>query len=134
LRYTSSNKQLVYISENIYAVDLALSKIAISGFYLRIFPHKRFRYAAFGTIAMIPISTAIIFFATVFSCNPVAYFWDRDLHGTCLNVNALAYANSGMSIAQDLIIVALPLPVLHRLHMSLKKKIGVGIMLGVGSL
>jgi hypothetical protein len=71
---------------------------------------------------------------TVFSCHPVAYFWDRDLHGQCLDVNALAYANSGMSIAQDLIVIALPLPVLTKLNMSMKKKIGVVFMFAVGSL
>lgn len=62
------------------------------------------------------------------------YFWDRDLRGTCLDVNAAAYANSGMSIVQDLIIVSLPLPVLHKLNMGLKKKIGVGLMFALGSL
>lgn len=83
---------------------------------------------------MIATSTIIIFLMTVFSCHPVAYFWNRDLHGQCLDVNALAYANSGMSIAQDLIIIALPLPVLTKLNMSIKKKIEVGFMFAVGSL
>lgn len=83
---------------------------------------------------MIATSTIIIFLMTISSCHPVAYFWDRDLHGQCLDVNALAYANSGMSIAQDLIIIALPLPVLTKLNMSMKKKIGVGFMFAVGSL
>jgi len=83
---------------------------------------------------MIATSTIIIFLMTVFSCHPVAYFWDRDLHGQCLDVNALAYANSGMSIAQDLIIIALPLPVLTKLNISTKKKVGVAIMFAVGSL
>lgn len=83
---------------------------------------------------MIAISTIIIFLMTVFSCHPVAYFWDRDLHGQCLDVNALAYANSGMSIVQDLIIIALPLPALTRLNMSTKRKAGVGVMFALGSL
>jgi hypothetical protein len=83
---------------------------------------------------MIATSTIVIFLMTVFSCHPVAYFWDRDLHGQCLDVNALAYANSGMSIAQDLIIIALPLPVLTKVNMSMKRKIGVAIMFAVGSL
>jgi hypothetical protein len=126
--------QPVYISENLYVIDLALSKISILVFYLRIFPHEWFRYTAFGTIAMITTSTIIIFLMTVFSCHPIAYFWDRDLGGKCLDVNALAYANSGMSIVQDLIIVALPIPVLFGLNMSTKKKIGVGLMFAVGSL
>lgn len=116
-------------------VDLALTKISILALYLRIFPNDRFRYAAIATMGLIALSTTIIFFMTIFSCHPVAFFWNRDIRrGTCLNVNRLAYANSAMSIIQDLLIVALPLPVLVKLNMGRKKKIGVGFMFAVGSL
>jgi hypothetical protein len=117
-----------------YVVDVALSKVSILAFYLRIFPHTGFRYAAYGTIAMIAASTIIIFFITVFACDPVPYFWDKDLHGQCINLGALAYANGGLNIAQDLIIFALPLPVLTKLNMTTKRKIGVGFMFALGSL
>jgi hypothetical protein len=84
---------------------------------------------------MIALSTTIIFFMTVFSCHPVAFFWDRDVgRGTCLNVNKLAYANSAMSIIQDLLIIVIPLPVLVKLNIGRKKKIGVGFMFAIGSL
>jgi hypothetical protein len=116
-------------------ITLASTKISVLVLYLRIFPHKSVRYAAFATIGMIALSTTIIFFMTVFSCHPVAFFWDRDIRGgTCLNVNKLAYANSAMSIIQDLLIVALPLPVLVKLNMGRNRKIGVGFMFAVGSL
>ena len=116
-------------------VDLALTKISVLVLYLRIFPNESFRYAASATIGMIALSTTIIFFMTVFSCHPVAFFWNRDIRGgTCLNINTLAYANSAMSIIQDLLIVALPLSVLAKLNMGTKKKIGVGFMFAIGSL
>lgn len=51
-----------------------------------------------------------------------------------MDLNRLAYANSAMSIIQDLLIVILPLPVLVKLNMGRKKKIGVGFMFAVGSL
>lgn len=133
-RMISTKHLIVYISENLYVIDLALSKISIVVFYLRIFPDNWFRYAALVTIVMITISTTIIFLMTVFSCHPVAYFWDKNLRGKCIDINSLAYANSGMSIAQDLIIIALPIPILLKLNISTKKKIGVGFMLTIGSL
>jgi hypothetical protein len=128
-----SNK-LVFIAENVYVWNLTITKLSLLVFYVRIFPYSWFRWASFATIALIGVSTTIISFMTIFSCHPVPYFWDRDLRGTCLNVNALAYANSGMSIAQDLIIVLLPIPVLSKLNMGVKKKIGVGLMFAIGSL
>jgi hypothetical protein len=128
-----SNK-LVFIAENVYVWNLTITKLSLLVFYVRIFPYSWFRWASFATIALIGVSTTIISFMTIFSCHPVPYFWDRDLRGTCLNVNALAYTNSGMSIAQDLIIVLLPIPVLSKLNMDVKKKIGVGLMFAIGSL
>jgi hypothetical protein len=116
-------------------ITLASTKISVLLLYLRIFPHESFRRATFATIGMIALSTAIIFFMTVLSCHPVAFFWNRDIRGgTCINVNKLAYANSAMSIIQDLLIVALPLPVIVKLNMGRKKKIGVCFMFAVGSL
>jgi hypothetical protein len=129
------NSWLVYVAESFYVVTLASTKISVLLLYLRIFPHEPFRYAASATIGMIALSTVVIFFMTVFSCHPVAFFWNRDIGGgTCININKLAYANSAMSIIQDLLIVALPLPVLVKLNMGKKKKIGVGFMFTVGSL
>ncbi|KAH6668361.1 hypothetical protein B0J14DRAFT_452413, partial [Halenospora varia] len=124
----------LYIAESFYVITLAATKISVLLLYLRIFPHRSFRTATSATIGMIALSTTIIFFMTVFSCHPVAFFWNRDIRGgTCMDVNKLAYANSAMSIIQDLLIVILPLPVLVKLNMGRKKKIGVGFMFAVGS-
>ncbi|KAH9205839.1 hypothetical protein DL95DRAFT_235651, partial [Leptodontidium sp. 2 PMI_412] len=124
----------LYIAESFYVITLAATKISVLLLYLRIFPDKSFRTAIFATIGMIALSTAIIFFMTVFSCHPVAFFWNREIRGgTCMDVNKLAYANSAMSIIQDLLIVILPLPVLAGLNMGRKKKIGIGFMFAVGS-
>lgn len=51
-----------------------------------------------------------------------------------MDIKALAYATGAMSIVEDLVIVALPLPVLAKLQMSTRKKIGIGFMLALGSM
>ena len=103
--------------------------------YLRIFPHNKLRYGAIAIISLIALSTTIILFTTIFSCHPVAFFWNKDIRrGTCLNINILAYANSAMSIIQDLLIITLPLPVIMKMKMEKKKKIGVGFMFAIGGL
>lgn len=124
----------VYIAENIYVVVLGLVKLSVLVFYLDIFPQAWFRYITFAVIAFVSTSTAVLTFLTIFQCKPVAYFWNRDLRGACININALAYANSAMSIVQDVLIVALPIPVLSKLQLGRKKKIGVIFMFALGSL
>lgn len=54
--------------------------------------------------------------------------------GTCLDINALAYANSGLSIAQDIIIIALPVRVVWKMNMDTKKKWSVAFMFALGGL
>ncbi|CZR68219.1 uncharacterized protein PAC_18118 [Phialocephala subalpina] len=123
-----------YIAENIYVVVLGLTKISILAFYLRIFQHQEwFRIGVHTLICITILSTAIISILTIFQCHPVTYFWDKDIKdGACLNQNALAYANSGMSIAQDIMIIVLPIPVVVKLNMDIRRKVGVAFMFAVG--
>ena len=125
----------VYIAENIYVAVLAITKLSILAFYLRIFQHEKIFCIAAKTISsLIILSTFLISILTIFQCHPIPYFWNRDLKGTCIDVNALGYANSAMSIIQDVSIVALPIPVVCGLQLNLKKKVGVGIMFALGGL
>ncbi|KAG4430400.1 hypothetical protein IFR05_014120 [Cadophora sp. M221] len=123
-----------YIAENTYVVVLSVTKLSILFFYLRIFQNKYwFSVQVWATIAMICVSTAIISVMTIFQCRPIPYFWDRDIKGgSCLDLNALAYANSAMSMVQDVIITLLPLREVLKLNMSLHKKITIVLVFALG--
>ncbi|PVH70010.1 hypothetical protein DL98DRAFT_661375 [Cadophora sp. DSE1049] len=123
-----------YIGENIYVAVLGLVKISILAFYLRIFQHEtRFRLAVYATIIFIALGTTTISVLTIFQCHPVPYFWDKDLRGgTCVDINALAYANSGLSIVQDLLIIVLPIRVVWMMNLDRKKKWSVAFMFALG--
>ena len=105
-------------------------------FYLRIFQNQYwFRLEVWLTIGLVCLSTAIISVLTILSCHPIEFFWNRDIKsGVCLDVNALAYANSAMSMVQDIIIIILPIPVTLKLNMDQQKKIGIALMFGLGGL
>lgn len=59
-------------------------------------------------------------------CNPLATG-----SGVCLN--NIAVAQAVLNIVTDAIIIALPIPTIHRLNMPLKQKIQVGVILALGS-
>lgn len=93
----------------------------------------------FRTVVMINIGFVIasgiaFIFAIIFQCNPVSGVWDKTLSARCIDVTALAYANAGVGIAQDVIILFLPVSELADLQMSLKKKLNVMAMFGIGGL
>lgn len=128
------NLRLFFIASITYVIVLGMLKVSIVMFYLQIFTTRMFRILAFSMMGYIVSSNLAIFLATVFSCSPVPRFWNRDIRGTCLDVNALAFANSGNSLAQDALLLILPMAFIWRLNMSTRRKIFVAIMLAVGTL
>jgi hypothetical protein len=125
----------VYIAENAYVISIILTKISVL-LYLRLFEYAPyFRYTAYGTIICVAIITVVLSSLTIFAYQPVSFFWNKDITGgKCLDIKVVAYATGAMSIVEDLAIVALPLPVLAKLQMSTRKKIGIGFMLVLGSM
>lgn len=102
-------------------------------FYLEIFNTQHFRISAYIVLGYITTSTVVIMMLTIFSCSPVEAFWNRDIKGKCLDVQALAYANSASAIIQDVILLILPLVSIWKLQMKRNKKIAVGVMFGIGA-
>ncbi len=51
-----------------------------------------------------------------------------------MDINALGWANAGISIALDFWMLGLPMTQLTQLNLGWKKKLGVAAMFGVGAL
>ncbi|KAH6696784.1 CFEM domain-containing protein [Plectosphaerella plurivora] len=129
---------LFYVAESFYLVVLALTKISLLCFFLRVFPNRVFRWATFATIALVSVSTTVLVFLQIFQCVPVRYIWER-IKGnfgphSCLDINKLAYTAAAFSITEDVIILLLPLPSLIRLNVNLRTKIGIILMFSLGIL
>jgi hypothetical protein len=78
--------------------------------------------------------TLAFLFAVAFQCIPVDHFWDPTITGKCLNTPALVYVGGGFSIAEDIVIMFLPISELKGLNMSLRKRVGLILMFILGSL
>jgi len=126
-----------YAMELLYFAQVALLKLSLLFFYMRIFPGPTIRRLLWATIAF-DIAFGVIFvIITVFQCRPISYYWnswDGEHQGTCLNVNALGWSNAGISIVLDAWMLGLPLSQLVGLQLHWKKKIGVAMMFIVGTL
>ncbi|KAG7136444.1 hypothetical protein HYQ45_005996 [Verticillium longisporum] len=128
--------KLFYIDESFYVICLSLAKLSILCFFLRIFPNRVFRIITYSVMIFIGMSTTVFVFLQIFQCSPIEYNW-LGWKGTfgsfrCLNVNTLVYTAAGFSIAQDVIILVLPLPLLFGLNMSWRSKVGIVIMFSLG--
>ncbi|KAF2024235.1 hypothetical protein EK21DRAFT_79147 [Setomelanomma holmii] len=121
------------ISSSTYVLVLGLIKVSLVLFYLDIFHMRHFQITAYIILTYIVVNSVIIFFLTIFSCNPVSSFWNRDIKGKCMDVQALAYANSASAIIQDLILLVLPLAFIRKLQMKLYRKVAVCLMFTIGT-
>ncbi|ORX93766.1 hypothetical protein BCR34DRAFT_608475 [Clohesyomyces aquaticus] len=102
---------IYYFDECFYLSSIALTKISILLFYLRIFPERRF--------------------LTALQCLPVHLAWERwdgEHTGKCINLNAEGWTSAAFNIIFDLVVICLPMREMSKLAMSRRKKAGIMLM------
>lgn len=127
----------LYVFTIIYFLNITIIKLAFQFFYLRVFPRPKIRRYLWATVALTCAFGITFVFAGIFQCSPVSHYWERwmgEKEGSCVNVSALAWVNSAMSIAIDLWMIAIPLSQVRNLNLDWKKKAEVTFMFCVGLL
>ncbi|KAI1505915.1 hypothetical protein F5X99DRAFT_366534 [Biscogniauxia marginata] len=110
-------------------------KLSILSLYTVIFPNQRFHYICYSAMGISIAYLASVFAEAFALCTPVEYNWDKSIPGgECHNEN-LAYLIAGITnLVIDAFIVALPMPMLFGLQMSLTKKLSIAGMFSLGAL
>ncbi|PMD36331.1 hypothetical protein L207DRAFT_602395 [Hyaloscypha variabilis F] len=129
--------RIFYTTEVFYLAQVAVLKLSLLFFYLRIFPGTSIQRLLWGTIILTLCFGIIFVFISIFQCQPIDYYWnkwDGEHHGTCINGNGFTWANAAISIVLDGWMLALPISQLFKLQLHWKKKVGVGIMFVVGTI
>jgi hypothetical protein len=128
--------RVFYVAQPFYLVCLGLTKISLLCFLLRIFPNQKFRWATYAVMLVTALSTTVYVFLGIFQCIPVSFNWEGWKGGfgpnRCVNQNALVLSAAGFSIALDVIILVLPIPLLIGLHMSWRSKASILVMFSLG--
>ncbi|KAF7554389.1 hypothetical protein G7046_g6842 [Stylonectria norvegica] len=125
----------VYLAAIIYIVCGSLAKIALLIFYFRLSPQRWFRWSIWGTIIFITGYTIGIFFPLIFACKPIAMNWDiRITDGECVNRPSLYIATAAANIISDIILLALPIPMVIKLQIPRMQKFGLLGIFAIGSL
>ncbi|KAB5586220.1 hypothetical protein GE09DRAFT_57528 [Coniochaeta sp. 2T2.1] len=129
--------KLFFIDESLYLSIIFLTKVAILLFYIRLFPQAVFRRTCYLVLCWVSITGIVLLTMQIFQCIPISYSWEGwkgDFVGPhkCLEVNTLVFTAAGFSIAQDLVILALPLPILARLQVGWRSKVQVMVMFSLG--
>lgn len=118
----------------IYAPTMFFIKLSILLLYLRIFfINDRMRYLIYFKAAFLAVfymmylgvNIAYNFVCTAFNFQKVKY---------CLDFDDILYAQGATNLATDIWLVVLPIPMILRLKISKKQKIGLILILAAASL
>ena len=63
-----------------------------------------------------------VILVSIFQCNPVLGAWDLTVPATCITLRKFYLANAVPNIVMDVIILALPIPNIWALQMSIRQK------------
>ncbi|KAI1173970.1 hypothetical protein F4777DRAFT_413824 [Nemania sp. FL0916] len=126
---------LIVIATPLYVVSRFFIRISILLFYLRIFRTPRARKAILFTIGIIVAQLIGFLFPVIFQCSPVDLAWlrwDREHYGSCIDIAAVVWSGAALGLAIDFWMVVLPLPLIARLQLPMRKRVLVGAMFAVG--
>ncbi|KAI9370265.1 hypothetical protein BJX61DRAFT_544795 [Aspergillus egyptiacus] len=131
-----SQMKIFYLGIIFFYFTVAIAKLAILFFYLRIFTTPAFKRVTYAIVALCSAYAIAVVFQSAFDCTPVPYYWTRFdgvSQGTCLDYTAFRVMPP-INVALDVVVMVLPLPLLLRLNLPLAKKIRVISMFSVGIL
>ncbi|KFZ04994.1 hypothetical protein V501_08773 [Pseudogymnoascus sp. VKM F-4519 (FW-2642)] len=116
---------LFFVFQCIVKNTVAITKLSFLFLYLDIFPQRNFRIICWALIVHISAAIVALSFTTIFQCTPVKYSWDKTVPGSCINIKAFWYGQSGWNTLMDVIVLILPIPVIVKLQMNRRAKLGL---------
>jgi hypothetical protein len=104
-----------------------MTKVSILVQLLRVFPTRHFRISCYYMLAIVLVYGTWAASSNLFICNPVSFFWNNgpDKIGYCMDRKSIWYTNAAVNIAQDLIIILLPMPLVRTLQIPRSQKRGL---------
>lgn len=104
------------------------SKISIGYFLLRITVRRLDIWIIYSVMIVTVLTGIVFFFVTLLQCQPVEFFWDKSLNGSCLDMEiiiALTYLYSAFSVICDFTFALLPIALIWKLNMDKRSKIAL---------
>lgn len=116
-------------------MGISFFKIALLVSYLRLLQdtsHKMYRLCVWIAIAFVFFSHLGCTLSLIFACTPVERSWRPLVAGTCIPDGPSFTAYAAITIASDIIVALMPIPVLLKINIGTAKKLGLIGMFTLG--
>lgn len=124
---------MVFATDFPYNTGITLVKLSALFFYARVFKVSRLFQIYLWITGTLVVSWWITFdVLAICTCIPPRKQWDASIKGHCLNGSSTFVAAATPNVLIDFIILVLPLPMLRKLHTSLRRKMALAGAFVVG--
>ncbi|KAK2028654.1 hypothetical protein LX32DRAFT_719928 [Colletotrichum zoysiae] len=117
-----------YASIILYNVALGAIKMTFLLQYYRVLAVQKMKKIFIGAMVFVGAWSVTQVPLMIFTCTPIAKFWDTSLPGTCLPRDPSLYANAAGNIVTDILVLVLPLPIISSLKLRPGQKY---VLLGI---
>ncbi|KAH1403397.1 hypothetical protein KXX64_000543, partial [Aspergillus fumigatus] len=90
---------------------------------------KWLRRALLGVTALTIVGSTTIVCCFVFACRPISKSWNVTLAGKCIDRTAIFIAVAVQNVVSDILLIALPAPIIYELHLPRAEKFRFTILL-----
>ncbi|KAH7384531.1 hypothetical protein BKA66DRAFT_80135 [Pyrenochaeta sp. MPI-SDFR-AT-0127] len=110
-----------------------LVRISTILLYLRIFPIRTFSIFCWVFLALNVAYALATFVVALLICRPIDYTWDPTIPGGyCGSREQLYMWHGTQNLLHDIILVAMPMPLLWKLHLPIGKKVSLIVIFAMG--
>lgn len=113
-----------YLSIVFYYVSLGFIKLGIILQYYHLVALKARKFMFLTAVAISAWSLSLLL-VQIFTCNPISGFWKKDIEANCIPSLPLWYINAGGNILTDVILFALPIPIVWKLQMPRSQRLSL---------
>ncbi|KAI5467652.1 hypothetical protein BGZ63DRAFT_32648 [Mariannaea sp. PMI_226] len=117
-----------YAGRPFYQLGISFFKVALLVSYLQLLQgtdHRTYRIVVWISIVLVFLGHLGCTLSLVFACKPVSRSWNPLSEGVCLAPGPSFTGYAVVTIISDIVVALLPVPVLVKLEIRLKKKIGL---------
>jgi len=127
--------RFLWIGDIIYLIGIIFTKFSILYWYCGIFRvNRKFVLTCYGIMAFCFVYCLVFIFIYGFACQPYIKTWNvYAVEGKCFDMLKVLQIIGGFNLVTDTIILFLPLPLISRLKLRLRQKLGVLAVLATGA-